>query len=378
MTMLGGWEIGKLAGISVRIHWSFLVLPALVALSAWSAGGAASAVSSVLFVLAIFGCVVLHELGHALAARKFGIATEDITLLPIGGVARLQRMPRQPLQELLIALAGPAVNVVIAASILAGTWLSLSSLAPLLESSVLSGSFLGRLFWANVGLVIFNMLPAFPMDGGRVLRSLLAMRLPHVQATELAAGLGTVMAVLFGLLGLLGNPILILVALFVYLAARGELMMSRMQDGRVAVYASDLMERDFRTVPAYARMVDLASWMPRTAQRDFPVVQGRRLVGMLRDADVVLAMASGQGQRSAGELMRRDVPMVRCGDEVMETYRKMRHERLGSLPVADAGTLVGLLTQEDVRRWLDSVDSDSIPSRTRPTIQEGEEQWIWN
>jgi Zn-dependent protease len=364
--MLGGWEIGKLAGISVRIHWSFLLLPALVAWSAWSTAGAGAAVSAVFFVLAIFGCVVLHELGHALAARSFGIGTQDITLLPIGGVARLQRMPREPLQELVIALAGPAVNVVIAGAILTGMWLGLNSLTPLLKSDVLTGSFLGRLFWANVGLVIFNMLPAFPMDGGRVLRSVLAMRLSYARATELAAGLGTVMAVLFGLFGLLSNPMLILVALFVYLAARGELMMVRMQQQPRGLSAGDLMERYFQTVPADATAADLAPWLPRTTQRDFPVIADRRLVGMLRDTDVLSAMASGQGQQLAGELMRRDVPTVLRDDEVLETYLKMQNGGIGSLPVADAGTLVGLLSQEQIRRWLESLHANSNPSMARP------------
>jgi Zn-dependent protease/CBS domain-containing protein len=376
--MLGGWEIGKLAGISVRIHWSFLILPALVAWSTWSASGAEAALGAVVFVLAIFGCVVLHELGHALAARRFGIGTEDITLLPIGGVARLERMPRQPVQELLIALAGPAVNVVIAAAIMAGMWLSLNSLAPLLQSDVLSGSFLGRLFWANVGLVIFNLLPAFPMDGGRVFRSLLAMRLPYARATELAAGLGTVMAVLFALFGLLGNPILVLVAAFVYFAARSEVTMARLQQQSSGVNAGDLMQRHFQTVPAHARMADLAPWLPRTSQRDFPVIDGRRMVGMIRDTDVLSAMAAGQGERLAGEVMRRDVPTALRDDEVLETFVTMQNKGLGSLPVADAGIVVGLLSQEQVRRWLEFLHSNSHSSAARPHFQERNERWIWN
>ncbi|MCL4201852.1 MAG: site-2 protease family protein [Pirellulaceae bacterium] len=376
--MLGGWEIGRLAGISVRIHWSFLVLPALVAWSTWSASGAEAALGAVVFVLAIFGCVVLHELGHALAARRFGIGTEDITLLPIGGVARLERMPRQPVQELLIALAGPAVNVVIAGAIMTGIWLSLSSVAPLLDSDVLSGSFLGRLFWANVGLVIFNLLPAFPMDGGRVFRSLLAMRLPYARATELAGGLATVMAVLFGLFGLLGNPMLILVAAFVYFAARSEVTMARVQQQTSGVNTGDLMQRHFQTVQARARVADLAPWLPRTSQRDFPVIDGRRMVGMIRDTDVLAAMASGQGERLVGEMMRRDVPTAMRDDEVLESFATMQNKGLGSLPVADAGMLVGLLSQEQVRRWLEFLHSHSTPSTTRPQFQERNERWIWN
>ncbi|TVS18876.1 MAG: site-2 protease family protein [Planctomycetaceae bacterium] len=371
--MFGGWEIGKLAGISVRIHWSFLLLPAIVAGSVGSTAGAQAALGAVLFILAIFGCVVLHELGHALAARRFGIGTQDITLLPIGGVARLQRMPRQPLQELVIAVAGPAVNVVIAVSILIGTGLGPNGAATLLESNVLSGSFLGRLFWANVGLVIFNLLPAFPMDGGRVLRSVLAMMMPYTRATDWAAAVATVMAVLFGLVGLLGNPLLILIALFVFMAARGEAMMVRMQPEADivqagVVQAGDLMQQQFLTVPSYARVSDLAAWMPRMNQRDFPVLEGQRLVGMLRDTDVSMAMASGQRDRTAADLMRRDIPTVLRNDALLETYTEMERKGLGSLPVADAGGLVGLLSRERVRRWMESLQKQSSPSMARSQL----------
>ncbi len=366
--MFGGWEIGKLAGISVRIHWSFLLLPAIVAGSVGSTAGAQAALGAVLFILAIFGCVVLHELGHALAARRFGIGTQDITLLPIGGVARLQRMPRQPLQELVIAVAGPAVNVVIAASILVGTSLGPNGAATLLESNVLSGSFLGRLFWANVGLVIFNLLPAFPMDGGRVLRSVLAMMMPYTRATDWAAAVATVMAVLFGLVGLLGNPLLILIALFVFMAARGEATMVRMQPEADIVQAGDLMQQQFLTVPSYARISDLAAWMPRMNQRDFPVLEGQRLVGMLRDTDVLMAMASGQPDRTAAELMRRDIPTVLRSDALLETYTEMERKGLGSLPVADASGLVGLLSRERVRRWMESLQTKSSPSMARSQL----------
>jgi CBS domain-containing protein len=278
----------------------------------------------------------------------------------------------------LIALAGPAVNVVIAGALLMGFVLGAHRLVPIVESDMLSGSFLGRLFWANVVLVIFNLLPAFPMDGGRVLRSLLAMRLPWIRATELAARLATVMAVLFGIVGLLSNPMLILVALFVYFAARGEVAMARMHQASGGVLAGDLMARHFQTVPAHARAADLAPWLPRTPQLDFPVVEGRKLVGMLRGADVVLAMAAGQAERQVSEMMRPDVPTVLRDDAALDTYVTMQNRGFGCLPVSDAGLLVGLLSKEQVMRWLETLDSNAYPSVARPQFQEREEQWIWN
>jgi Zn-dependent protease len=194
-----------------------------------AAAGGGSAVGHVSLLLAAFGCVVLHELGHALTARQFGIGTRGITLLPIGGVASLERMPRQPLQELCIAVAGPLVNVAIAAALffISAPLAAFSATDLLVPGSL---NWLNQLFWINAVLVLFNMLPAFPMDGGRVLRSVLAMVVSHVQATRIAAGVGKIMAVLFGLAGLFsGNLILVLVAVFVFLAGSAEARLAEEQ-----------------------------------------------------------------------------------------------------------------------------------------------------
>jgi stage IV sporulation protein FB len=186
------------------------------------------------------------------------------------------------------------------------------------------------------------------------------------------------MAVLFALFGLLGNPMLILVAAFVYFAARSEVAMARVQQQTSGVNTGHLMQRHFQTVQAQTRMADLAPWLPRTSQRDFPVIDGRRMVGMIRDTDVLAAMASGQGERLVGEMMRRDVPTAMRDDEVLESFVTMQNKGLGSLPVADAGMLVGLLSQEQVRRWLEFLHSHSTASTTRPQFQERNERWIWN
>jgi len=224
--MRGSWKLGELSGIGVFVHWSFVLLPVLVVWSTLSAGGGiGAAAGAVLFVLALFGCIVLHELGHALAARHFGISTRDITLLPIGGMARLSRMPKNPVQELGIALAGPAVNVVIALALLVGLQMY-GGVGQVFAAGLWGGSFLARLMLANVALVVFNLIPAFPMDGGRVLRSLLAMQMSHLTATRIAAGVGQALAIGLGILGLFtGQITLLLLAAFVFLAARGEAAM---------------------------------------------------------------------------------------------------------------------------------------------------------
>lgn len=205
-----------------RFHATFLLMLGWEALRHYRAhGDPAEAMGGVVFILLLFGVVALHELGHALAARRFGIRTRDITLLPIGGVARLERMPSDPGQELVIALAGPAVNFVLAAGIYFILELGRRP-SPLGEALQVGGDFLDRLFWVNVSLAVFNLLPAFPMDGGRVLRAVLAMRLDYVRATQVAAVIGQGMALLFGLLGLFYNPFLVLIAVFVWLGAAEE------------------------------------------------------------------------------------------------------------------------------------------------------------
>lgn len=219
--MRGSWQITRLAGIDISVHWSFLLLLGWVVVSALTGFGLGTAMAEGLFFVALFGCVVLHELGHALAARYFGIETHGITLLPIGGVAQLERIPRVPFQELVIALAGPAVNVVLAILLfpIAGV---ANSYVPLNSLAWLSSDLLTRLLFVNVALVIFNLIPAFPMDGGRVLRSLLAFGLDYMVATRWAVRIGQVVAILLGLASVY-NPMLLLIAAFVFFAAEGEL-----------------------------------------------------------------------------------------------------------------------------------------------------------
>jgi stage IV sporulation protein FB len=218
--MRWSWKVATIAGIPIRIHATFFLLLAWLA---WAArgGGPREVLGTVGFILAAFACIVLHEFGHALMGRRFGVVTKDITLLPIGGVARLDRMPRRPPEEVAIALAGPAVNVAIAAVLLLFMHLS-PGVYDFGDPLLYQRSFVAPLFLWNLLMAAFNLIPAFPMDGGRLLRALLAMRLDYVRATRIAAKVGQGIAVLFGILGVLWNPMLILIALFVFLGAGQE------------------------------------------------------------------------------------------------------------------------------------------------------------
>ncbi|MCA9523242.1 MAG: site-2 protease family protein [Myxococcales bacterium] len=221
--------LGRFLGIDVHIHATFLLIVAWVAWMSFNAGGTlAAAASGILFLFATFGFVLMHEYGHALAARRYGIGTRDITLYPIGGVASLEDMPRNPKHELVVALAGPAVNLVMAALL----FIVLNATGMLVGPAALAtgaGSFLAKLFWINLGLFLFNMLPAFPMDGGRVLRSILAMRTSSLRATEIAATVGRTIAASLMVLGLVTTPTLTLIGFFIWFAAGRERAAARYQ-----------------------------------------------------------------------------------------------------------------------------------------------------
>jgi Zn-dependent protease len=214
-------NIGTIAGTAVRVHVTFLLFLSWIFATAWAAGGPAQAWEGLAFMVLLFACVLAHEFGHIFMARAFGVATPDVTLLPIGGVARLERIPEAPHQEFLVAIAGPLVNVAIAIGlvVLAGASLTGGGLAAVDSPHV---SLLDRLAAVNIFLAVFNMVPAFPMDGGRVLRAALSTRLGFVRATGVAAAIGQVLAVVLGLIGLFYNPMLIFIAAFVFLAASGE------------------------------------------------------------------------------------------------------------------------------------------------------------
>src|SRR5438132_11990150 len=244
------WSIPiiRIAGIQLRIHITFLLLIGWLAIGYYAEGGSAAAAGRILFILLLFACVVLHEFGHALAAKAFGINTPDITLLPIGGVARLERMPEEPKQELLIAVAGPAVNVVIALGLfLAGGSFINPFVNPAAPERV---GLVSQLLIINVLLVAFNLLPAFPMDGGRVLRALLATRMSYARATQIAATVGQGFAFVFGFIGLIiPNPFLIFIALFVYIGASQEAALAQMKDVSRRFPVSSAMVREFRSLP---------------------------------------------------------------------------------------------------------------------------------
>lgn len=347
------WKLGTFAGIDVFIHATFLLLIGWIGYSHWlQFGTIAKVIEGILFILALFLSVVLHEYGHALTARKYGIKTRDITLYPIGGVARLERMPDKPIEELWVALMGPAVNVVIAALIFLYLYLT-GGLADLTNLSVVSGSFLMRLMLVNIILVIFNLLPAFPMDGGRVLRALLAMRMEYVRATQVAASIGQGMAFLFGLAGLFGNPFLLFIAFFVWIGASQEASMVTMRNTLSGIPVTRAMLTDFKTLSPRDTLAQVVGLLLAGSQHDFPVVDANGNVVGILERDTFIKALSERGQSvPVVEVMRSNVPSVDSHDMVEAVITRLQESGAKTLPVMHGGRFVGLVNSENITEFL--------------------------
>jgi stage IV sporulation protein FB len=346
-------KVARVAGTEIRIHFTFLLFLAWIGIGYYQEGGAAAATQGILFIVLLFGCVLLHEFGHVLAARVYGIRTPDITLLPIGGVARLQRMPDQPWQELIVALAGPAVNVVIAGLLLlvVGFKFHFSDLEQMHHPHA---ALAAKVAGFNVVMVLFNLIPAFPMDGGRVLRAGLALVMDHGRATRLAARVGQVLAFGFGIFGLFGssspNWLLIFIALFVYMGAAQEAAMAQMKDMTTGLPVAEAMVTQFVTLAEGARLEEAVEALLRTSQHEFPVVDsGGRLLGILTRNDMFAALQRSGMTTPVVDVMRRNLPAVHPSDPFEQAFRLMQESNYPALPVEDAqGRLVGLITPENV------------------------------
>jgi Zn-dependent protease len=344
--------LGTLAGIPVNVHVTFGLLLAWVVLSHVIQGhGLLSAASGLLLVVSIFGCVVLHELSHALVARRFGIGTREITLLPIGGVARLERMPERPSQELAVALVGPATSFAIAGVLFLVLWL-LGGPVDLERLRLVGGPFLTKLMWINVGLATFNLLPAFPMDGGRVLRAALAMRLGRHRATEWAARVGQGMAVLFAIVGVLSNPMLIVIAVFVWLGAKSEATLVGAKFALSGLPLMQAMITDFRVLSpsdSLGRAVELSL---TGFQRDFPVVDREGLVGVLTRASVLKGVAERGVDSPVQAFMNRDFQTAAPSETLDVAFERLQRSDCSVLLVLQEGAPVGLLTADSIGQLL--------------------------
>jgi len=352
------WRIARLFGIDIYVHFTFVLLLAYVGIMHYLAHyDLLEALMGVMLMVLLFSIVVMHELGHALTARQFGIRTRDIILLPIGGIARLERIPEKPVQELLVAVAGPAVNVVLALLLFAAFAAITGDAGKLLEppESITASDLLQTLrwlFWVNVGLVVFNMLPAFPMDGGRVLRAVLAMNMDYSRATDVAARIGQGMAVLFGLLGLLFNPWLLFIALFVWIGAEQEAAIARQKAALWGIPVSAAMITNFQTLSPQDTLADAGRAILAGYQEDFPVVENGLLLGVLTGTDIIRGLAELGPRAPVAEVMRRDCITASPYEMVETVLLRMQHNNCPVVPVVLHGQIVGLLTPSNVGEYI--------------------------
>jgi len=343
------WSItlGRIAGTAVRIHLTFLIFLAWIGLSALQKGGADAALQNIVFIAALFFCVLLHEFGHIFTARRFGIHTPDVVLLPIGGVANLERMPEKPMQELAVAVAGPLVNVVIAIILLAFVDLPRGDLHRIEDPQV---SLLARLAIANIFLAVFNMLPAYPMDGGRVLHALLAMKMGDARATQASARVGQAFALLLGFAGLFGNPMLIFIAIFVYMTAGGEAQESAFRSSIAGLKVGDAMETRALPVTIEASLDEAVDLLLSTSQRAFAVVDGHnKPVGLLLREDILAALKDRSHDSAVSDIMRAPVPLLWMNADLDRGLTDLSASESQVISVVDEeGEYVGLLTRDNL------------------------------
>jgi Zn-dependent protease len=361
------WSIrlGTVAGIRIEVHVTFLLMLAGVAFftasgsrdaastAAQAAPGFRDGFHTVLHLVLLFACVVLHELGHALAAKRFGIRTREIVLLPIGGVARLERMPEKPVQELAVAIAGPAVNVVLATAFGVALFALGTPAVMILERAEGNGT-LEFLLVANLSMLIFNLVPAFPMDGGRVLRAGLAMFMPYTRATRFASLVGQGFALLFAAAGifLLHSPVLVFIALFVFVTAGEERVLVQTRTSLTGLPVSAAMVTAFVSLETRHELAYAVDLLLAGEQHDFPVLEDGQLLGMLSRDDLLKGMRTEGPDSPVGRLVRLDVGPIESSMPLDAAMQRMSALRQNALPVVARGRLVGLLTLENIRELL--------------------------
>ncbi len=347
------WSIrlGSLAGIRIEMHVTFLLMLAGVA---WfTSSGLRDAFHTALHLVLLFGCVLLHELGHALAARRYGIRTREIVLLPIGGVARLERMPEKPAQELVVAIAGPAVNVVLA-TIFGAVLFAMGTPTDQILARAEGEGTLEFLLFANLAMLAFNLVPAFPMDGGRVLRAVMAMFLPYTRATRYASLVGQGFALLFAAVGIfvLKSPVLVFIALFVFVTAGEERSLVQTRSSLTGLPVSAAMVTAFVSLETRHELAYAVDLLLAGEQQDFPVLEDGQLLGMLSRADLLRGMRTEGPDSPVGRLVRLDVAPIEASMPLDAALQRMSATRQNALPVVARGRLVGMLTVENIRELL--------------------------
>ncbi len=352
--MKGSFKLGNIAGIGIFIHWTFSILIAFIVFSNYRAGQSAIQILwSVFFVLSIFITVFLHELGHALAAKHYSISTKDITLLPIGGLARLERIPEKPVEELFVALAGPAVNIGLAA--ITGLLISFpdrENLALQLTTGVSSENFFLNFFLVNIWLALFNLIPAFPMDGGRVLRAILSMNMDRRRATNIAAKIGQVLAMAFVFMGFYSNPFLIFIGLFIFLGAQAEASMTQAKFILAGYTVSDVVMHHYETIGSSETVSAAVHMLLNGQTKTFLVTQDDTPVGTVSRDEIIRALSNKGEDEIISKIMNTDLLFLDAKTSLEKAYVQMQQHKSTLMPVMLDDRLIGTVDNENILEFL--------------------------
>ncbi len=340
--MRGSIRLFKIFGIAVNIHITFFLLFFLAIYGGWK---------WLFLIIGVFFFVTIHELSHSLMAKRFGIIVREITLLPIGGIASMTKMPEKPRQEFLISIVGPLSNIVIIAVFFLPMKFLLGPDVLFHELSTRTWPLtIAYLYWINLMLAGFNLIPAFPMDGGRVLRAVLAARIGFQKATKIAVNLGHIFALLFVFLGIKYNVFLIAIAVFIYFSASNEGMHVDVKETLKKFRVRDILPRDFIILDKQTTLAKVLEFIFHSHQEDFPILDNKELVGFVTRQDIMKSIHTFGMEKAVGEVMRKVFPKVKDSDLLIRAQEVMHEKGMRALPVMKDGKLAGVITIEDIGR----------------------------
>ena len=353
--MKGSFKLGKIAGIGLFVHWTFSLLILFIIYTNYKAGqNSIQILWSVLFILCVFLTVFMHELGHALTAKKFGIKTKDITLLPIGGVAQLERLPEKPSEELMVAFAGPMVNIVLA--LITSLFISLPNtseeMVAQLENGVNANNFFLNFYLVNIILAFFNLIPAFPMDGGRVLRALLSYKLERHQATKIAARIGQALAIGFVLLGFYSNPFLIFIGIFVFMGAQIESEYTESKYMLKGYKVRDVLMKQYPTIDYNETLETAVKLMLDSQNKHFLVTENDIPMGTLNREQIIAALAKKEGETRLSSIMDRELILLQADDLLEDIFELVYKNKSTLMLVIDDNQLIGTLDTENLLEFI--------------------------
>ncbi|MGY5850032.1 site-2 protease family protein [Salegentibacter sp. F14] len=349
-------NLGRIAGIKVSVHWTFMILLVWIFILHYRLEqDMVQGLLGVVFILALFLCVTLHEFGHALTAKRFDIDTKSITLLPIGGLARLEKFPEKPMQELLVAIAGPLVNLVISILIFLALWAF--NAVPVFSDALDLMNFRGVGFWynllfANMILAVFNLIPAFPMDGGRILRALLLFKFERGKATKIAAGIGQFLAIGFVFLGLYANIFLVFIGIFIYLGAGAEAEMEMTKTSLTGYKVNDILMKQFAQLSPLDTLDKAVKLLLDGQAHDFLIVEGHKVLGILSRNDLIKGLSEKGNSSSVRDAMQTDFIILDPEMPLQEVYQQILTQRISVAPVVQNGELLGIIDKENIYEFI--------------------------